>query len=66
MNCDDSVQGQHFHTQITHMNGCIEFVCEPSTEDGIVGVVEIYYVEGYIFCSCVFLTFEGDWQRYFS
>ena len=48
------------------MDGCIEFVCEPSSEDGVVGVVEIYYVEGYILCSCVFLTSEGDWKGYFS
>ena len=60
MNYDDSMQGWHFHTQITHMNGYVEFVSEPSSEDSVVGVVEMYYVEGYIFCSSVFLTSEGD------
>ena len=59
------MQGWHLHTQITHVNGCVEFVGEPPSEDGIVGVVEVYYVEGYILYSCFFLTSERDWQGYF-
>ena len=54
------MQGWHFHTQIAHMDGCIELVCKASSEDGVIGVVEIYYVEGHIFYFCVFLTSEGD------
>ena len=60
------MQGWHFHTQVAHMEGYIELVCEPSSEDGVVGVVEIFYVEGHIFCSSIFLTSEGDWEGYFS
>ena len=48
------------------MNGYIELVCKPPAEDGIIGVVEIYYVEGHILCSCIFLASEGHWQRDFS
>jgi hypothetical protein len=47
------------------MDGCIELVCKPFAEDGIAWVVEIYYIEGHIFCSCIFLASEGIWQRYF-
>ena len=60
MYCDGAVQSWHFHAQVTHMDGCTELLCKPSAEDGIVRVIEVHYVEGYIFCSCVFLTFEGD------
>ena len=48
------------------MDGYAELVCKPSAEDGIVRVIEVHYVEGYIFCSCIFLTSEGNWQGYFS
>jgi hypothetical protein len=66
MYCDDAVQSWHFHAQVTHMDGCIEPVCKPSAEDGIVWVIEVYYVEGHVFCSCIFLASEGNWQEYFS
>jgi hypothetical protein len=48
------------------MDGCIELVCKPSAEDGIIWVVEIYYVKSDIVYSCVFLASEGYWQIYFS
>ena len=66
VNYDDYMQSWYFHTQITHVDGRAEFVYKPSSEDGVVGVVEIYYVEGYIFCSCIFLTSEADLEGYFS
>ena len=47
------------------MDGYIELVYKPSAEDGIVWVVEIYYIKGHIVYSCIFLAFEGNWQRYF-
>ena len=48
------------------MDSCIELVCEPSVEDSIVWVLEVYYVEGYIFCPCILLVSKGLWQGYFS
>ena len=48
------------------MYSYVELVCEPSAKDGIVWVVEVYYVEGHVFCSCIFLASEGHWQGYFS
>ena len=48
------------------MYGFIEFVCKPSIEDNIVWVVEVYYIEGYIFCPCILLALEGHSQGYFS
>jgi hypothetical protein len=48
------------------MESCIELVCKPSAEDGVVWVIEVYYVEGYVFYSYIFLASEGNWQGYFS
>jgi hypothetical protein len=36
------------------MESYIELVCKPSAEDGVVWVIEVYYVEGYVFCSYIF------------
>ena len=63
MDCDDTIQGRYFHTQIAHVDGCIELVYEPSTEDGIIWIVEIDHVKGYILCSRIFLTSKGCWER---
>ena len=60
MYCDSVVQRWHLHAQVTHMDGCAELVCKPPTEDGVVRVIEVHYVEGYVFCSCIFLTSEGN------
>ena len=60
MDCDGAMQSLHFHTQVAHMDGCIEFVFKPSAEDGIVWVVEVYYVEGHVFCPGIFLAFERN------
>jgi hypothetical protein len=66
MNCDGAMQSGHFHAQVTHMDCCIELVCKPFAKDGIVRVVKVYYVDGYILGSCIFLTSEGHLQRDFS
>ena len=55
MYCDGAVQSWHLHAQVTHMDGCAELVCKPSAEDDVVRVVNVYYVEGYILGSCIFL-----------
>ena len=47
------------------MDICAKLVCKTSTEDGVVWVIEVHYVEGYVFCSCIFLTSEGNWLEYF-
>ena len=48
------------------MNGYIELVCKPSAEDGIVWVVEVYYIEGHIFYPDIFLASKRNCQGYFS
>ena len=60
MYCDSAVQSWHLHAQVSHMDGCAELVRKPSAEDGVVWVIEVHYVEGYVFCSCIFLTSEGN------
>ena len=62
MYCDGAVQSWHLHAQVTHMDGYIELVRKPSAEDGVVRVIEVHYLEDYVFCSCIFLTSEGNWQ----
>ena len=61
MYCDGAVQSWHFHSQVAHVDGYVELVCKPPVENGIVWVVEIYYVEGHVLCSCIFFTSEGNW-----
>ena len=65
MYCDSAMQSWHLHAQVTHMDGCAKLVRKPSAEDGVVRVIEVHYVEGYVFYSCIFLSSEENWLGYF-
>jgi hypothetical protein len=62
---DDTMKSWHFHTEIAHVDGYIEFVCKASAKDRIVWVVEVDDIEGHILYSCILLISEGDRQRNF-
>jgi hypothetical protein len=40
----------------------VEFVCKVYAKDGVVWVVEVYHIEGDVFCPCVLLISEGYWK----
>jgi hypothetical protein len=46
------------------MQGSVESVQQPSSEDGIIGIMHVNNIKGYVFCSWVLWGAKGDRQGY--
>lgn len=59
--CYDALRCWEFHGKITWVDDVTENVGDLLAEDGVVGVLHVDHIKGYVFSPIVVLVAEGYW-----
>jgi hypothetical protein len=64
--CDDSLHRRYLYTQVSLMNDGLKLVEETSSQDAIVGVIHLHYIERQVLGSGILNGAKRYWKQYFA